>query len=223
MPTTVDNVIAVCVRRQLQSWKPLRISILNLDLDAHNLPEAKPIITVMSAPPQRDSDPKQRYQMSTWNLYQLQLSYVLGVMSYFPQGQWLFLPGWSKPALVVLRLGLVITDLMEARMVSGTPSNFAIACNTKLGVPLYPVPTVAQTPDLAAAAAGASTRSPVAEYSISDGDSDYESDVENGSLHARNVDTQAGTTAARVFNADVLERAVQEVERRPPVRHYRLS
>lgn len=167
-------------------------------------------------------------------------------MSYFPQGLWLTLPGMSAPVLVCLRLGLVITDLMEARMVSATPSNFAIACSTKLNVPQHPVPGIGTTVatgagEVVGSAARALARGQAAGVSIAvsvdaaavlggesksgpehddddddDGDSEYESDEEDASALAHVLPFMA-FAGPRVFDNDLLERAVHEVQLRPPV------
>lgn len=174
-------------------------------MKARNHPAAKPIVSVFYAPPQRPTDVQQRYQMSTWNLLQFQLYHLLRVMALFESGQWITFPGHSKPTLTFLRLGLVITDLMEARMISSTPSNFAIACNSILGIPHHPVPTT--VPEGA----------PVAPE-VNDGD-DFESDTEEANERRVQpvVRVAAAAAGAAPFTYEVLMQAVMEVEQRPAV------
>lgn len=191
---------------------------MNLTLQAMNKEEARPIISFMTAPPRRNSDPLERYKQSTWQLLQTQLANILQAMAYFKDGQYITLHGQSRPSLVFLRLGMVNADLVEARMISGTPSNFAIACTTQLGSAVHPVPTV----PVDAAAVNPATSTPDLKLDAEFENDAYDPDEEDDALSARVscVDSRGEPVH---FSYGIWMQAVQEVENRPPVRAVMIS
>lgn len=102
-------------------------------------------------------------------------------------------------------------------MVSGTPSNFAIACNTMLGIPQHPVPVVSGS-----AGAPVSATLPVTSSSIevdAFGNDDYESGEEEDSTPIPPVHTVTTSTPADLdhFDQTDIHTAALMVYQRPEV------
>jgi hypothetical protein len=114
--------------RQLRGAWMVYMSIGNHSTDARNCQAGKTVIGIIKVPPKRSSDPQESYRYCSRFIYQAWWDCILSVMGVWEQGFYLYLPGADDPVVLRPRLGLLLGDLLEMRMIAGTSSSYSVRC-----------------------------------------------------------------------------------------------
>jgi hypothetical protein len=126
------NIRVFCSCRQLHDAWPVYISLANHLSVGRNSTAGKRLITFITIPHKRRTESDNDYRFCKQVLYLRCMEEVLKLVHFWSGGLHLKLPGDTEPHIYVPRLGVLIGDLMEVRMMLGTSSAYSARCVTRI-------------------------------------------------------------------------------------------
>ena len=124
------RVLCVLGRHQHSAY-PVHVSLGNHLASARNKPEGKRNVGFIDIPPKRGRDPTEGYRYCARALYQRFWAVGLNHLVQWMSGLTLTLPGTSTPSKVHFRVGVIIADILEFRMLAAISASQAVRCHTR--------------------------------------------------------------------------------------------
>jgi hypothetical protein len=128
---------------------------------ARNLLEGKRIVGFIDIPPKKRSDSEEGYRFCARWLYQRFWAIVLNQLNQWIGGINLVLPGTKSMTTVHFRVGALLADIPEFRMLAGTASDRSVRCHKSF--PTFTRQAATGSSEVVTAATASDSPGPVAD------------------------------------------------------------